>query len=150
MFTCDVATIDLTPMPLLSDHSTTTDSATSFSNREQNISEHSIFKHSIFKHSISEQSIAEWLIQINDDISRELERGVNIRQLVAARACVIDELLIALFKWFELDKTDLALFATGGYGRGELSLYSDVDILLLTPDEITVDNKEKIDNLVAL
>ena len=135
MFTCDVATIDLTPMPLLSDHGTTTDSATSFSNREQNISEH---------------GIAEWLLQINDDISRELERGVNIRQLVAARACVIDELLIALFKWFELDKTDLALFATGGYGRGELSLYSDVDILLLTPDEITVDNKEKIDNLVAL
>src|SRR5690606_7158381 len=130
MFTCDVATIDLTPMPLLSDHSTTTDSATSLSNREQNIS----------KHSISEQSIAEWLIQINDDISRELERGVNIRQLVAARACVIDELLIALFKWFELDKTDLALFATGGYGRGELSLYSDVDILLLTPDEIAADN----------
>ena len=145
MFTCDVATIDLTPMPLLSDHGTTTDSATSFSNREQNISEHSISKH-----SISEIGIAEWLLQINDDISRELERGVNIRQLVAARACVIDELLIALFKWFELDKTDLALFATGGYGRGELSLYSDVDILLLTPDEITVDNKEKIDNLVAL
>ena len=145
MFTCDVATIDLTPMPLLSDHGTTTDSATSFSNREQNISEHSISKH-----SISEIGIAEWLLQINDDISRELERGVNIRQLVAARACVIDELLIALFKWFELDKTDLALFATGGYGRGELSLYSDVDILLLTPDEITVDNKEKINNLVAL
>ena len=145
MFTCDVATIDLTPMPLLSDHGTTTDSATSFSNREQNISEHSISKH-----SISEIGIAEWLLQINDDISRELERGVNIRQLVAARACVIDELLIALFKWFELDKTDLALFATGGYGRGELSLYSDVDILLLTPDEIVANNKEKIDNLVAL
>src|SRR5699024_9241650 len=100
MFTCDVATIDLTPMPLLSDHSTITDSATSFSNRE-----HSISKHSISEHSISEIGIAEWLIQINDDISRELERGVNIRQLVAARACVIDELLIALFIWFELDKT---------------------------------------------
>src|SRR5699024_3510624 len=136
MFTCDVATIDLTPMPLLSDHSTTTDSATSFSISEQSISE--------------QQSIAQWLIQINDDISRELERGVNIRQLVAARACIIDELLIALFKWFELDKTDLALFATGGYGRGELSLYSDVDILLLTPDEIVANSKEKIDNLVAL
>ncbi|WP_350608914.1 hypothetical protein, partial [Pseudoalteromonas sp. AC40-MNA-CIBAN-0181] len=47
--------------------------------------------------------IPEWLTQINEDISRALERGINIRQLVAARACAIDSLLIALFKWFELD-----------------------------------------------
>ncbi|MEN6671250.1 [protein-PII] uridylyltransferase [Psychrobacter sp. B38] len=134
MFNCDVASNDLTPLPLLSN-----DSAID-SSRPANA-------------SATEKSllgIPEWLSQINDDISRALERGVNIRQLVAARACAIDELLIALFTWFELDKTDLALFATGGYGRGELSLYSDIDILLLSPNEIDTETSSKIDKLVAM
>ncbi|MDE0843366.1 MAG: [protein-PII] uridylyltransferase [Psychrobacter pacificensis] len=134
MFTCDVASIDLTPLPLLSNDTATDKSLLS----EQNTTDKALL------------GIPEWLAQINEDISRALERGTNIRQLVEARACAIDSLLIALFKWFELDKTDLALFATGGYGRGELSLYSDIDILLLSPDEIGADASGKIDKLVAL
>ena len=134
MFTCDVASIDLTPLPLLSNDTATDNSLLS----EQNTTDKALL------------GIPEWLAQINEDISRALERGANIRQLVEARACAIDSLLIALFKWFELDKTDLALFATGGYGRGELSLYSDIDILLLSPDEIGADASSKIDKLVAL
>ena len=134
MFTCDVASIDLTPLPLLSNDTATDNSLLS----EQNTTDKALL------------GIPEWLAQINEDISRALERGTNIRQLVEARACAIDSLLIALFKWFELDKTDLALFATGGYGRGELSLYSDIDILLLSPDEIGADASGKIDKLVAL
>ena len=132
MFNCDVVSIDLTPLPLL-----TSDMASSMP-VDTSTTEKSLL------------GIPEWLTQINDDISRALERGVNIRQLVAARACAIDGLLIALFTWFELDKTDLALFATGGYGRGELSLYSDIDILLLYPDEMEPGTSEKIDRLVAM
>ncbi len=135
MFTCDVASIYLTPLPeLLPTNATATTPQLLVTN------------------SIDEPllGIPQWLIQINDDISRELECGVNIRQLVAARACAIDDLLIALFSWFELNKTDLALFAIGGYGRGELSLYSDVDILLLSPNDIDSNVSMKIDSLVAL
>ena len=132
MFNCDVVSIDLTPLPLL-----TSDMASSMP-VDTSTTEKSLL------------GIPEWLAQINDDISRALERGVNIRQLVAARACAIDGLLIALFTWFELDKTDVALFATGGYGRGELSLYSDIDILLLYPDEMESGTSEKIDRLVAM
>ena len=110
MFTCDVASVYLTPLP---------DLPAVYRELATPATEKSLL------------GIPEWLTQINDDISRALERGVTIRQLVTARACAIDGLLIAVFSWFELDKTDLALFATGGYGRGELSLHSDVDILLL-------------------
>ena len=134
MFTCDVASIDLTPLPLLSKDIATNASLLA----DTPVAEKSLL------------GIPHWLTQINQDINRALERGVNIRQLVAARSGAIDELLIALFNWFELDKTDLALFATGGYGRGELSLYSDIDILLLSPDEIGADASGKIDRLVAL
>lgn len=128
MFTCDVASIYITPLPPLLTSETT-------------VSEGS---------DKSLLGIPEWLAQINEDINRALERGANIRQLVAARACAIDGLLIALFEWFELDQTDLALFASGGYGRGELSLYSDVDILLMSPEEIQSDASAKIDGLVAM
>ncbi|WP_413190022.1 [protein-PII] uridylyltransferase [Psychrobacter sp. AT9] len=134
MFTCDAASIDLTPLPSFSSKTATVDSLQPATNATEK----------------TLLGIPEWLTQINLDISRALERGVNIRQLVAVRACAIDGLLIALFKWFELDKTDLALFATGGYGRGELSLYSDIDILLLSPDEVGTDASGKIDRLVAL
>lgn len=130
MLTFDAASINLTPLPRFSALGT----ALSVSPETEK----------------SLLGIPKWLAQINADISRSLECGADIRQLVAARACAIDSLLIALFKWFELDKTDLALFATGGYGRGELSLYSDIDILLLAPDEIKSDVSSKIDNLVAM
>lgn len=133
MFTCDAASIDLTPLPSFSSPTASLLPTTPAKTPEKSL-----------------LGIPEWLTQINEDISRALERGINIRQLVAVRACAIDSLLIALFKWFELDKTDLALFATGGYGRGELSLYSDIDILLLAPNEIGPDASSKIDNLVAL
>ncbi|SNT69065.1 [protein-PII] uridylyltransferase [Psychrobacter sp. LV10R520-6] len=129
MFTCDVASIYLSPLPPLLSANVP---AVGFTPDNPLL------------------GIPEWLTQINEDISRELERGVNIRQLVEARACAIDGLLITLFSWFELDKTDLALFATGGYGRGELSLYSDVDILLLSPSDIDNNVSTKIDRLVAM
>ena len=140
MFTCDVASIYLTPLPHLLINPVQASQA----------SRPSAGPACTLADDPALLGIPEWVIQINDDISRALERGVNIRQLVAARACAIDGLLIALFTWFELDKTDLALFATGGYGRGELSLYSDIDILLLAPDKIALNVSSKIDSLVAM
>ncbi|WP_199507562.1 MULTISPECIES: [protein-PII] uridylyltransferase [unclassified Psychrobacter] len=129
MFTCDVASIYITPLPLplgkpVPEQADAEDTAL--------------------------LGIPEWLAHINEDISSALARGVSIRQLVAARACAIDDLLTALFNWFGLNHTDLALFATGGYGRGELSLYSDIDILLLSPEAIDRDVGARIDKLVAI
>ncbi len=138
MFTCDVASIYITPLPSLAVSKPLSEPSSDLPLATPSTSEKSLL------------GIPEWLAQISDDVSRALERGVNIRQLVAARACAIDSLLVALFDWFELDQTDLALFATGGYGRGELSLHSDIDILLLAPEDINTDVSSKIDGLVAM
>ena len=135
MFTCDVASVYITPLPALAAP-------------DESAGTPLLVVNDPSKKSLL--GIPEWLAQINEDISRALERGVNIRQLVAARACAIDELLSSLFLWFELEQTDLALFAIGGYGRGELSLYSDIDILLLSPDDICTEVSTKIDRLVAM
>jgi [protein-PII] uridylyltransferase len=58
--------------------------------------------------------------------------GEDIRNLVYGRAWVLDQILTLAWQRFDWPDPDrIALVAVGGYGRGELHPYSDVDILLL-------------------
>ncbi|MFO7326124.1 MAG: nucleotidyltransferase domain-containing protein, partial [Pseudomonadota bacterium] len=69
----------------------------------------------------------------------------SVEVLVRSRAHFIDALLKAM--WTRLLTPDLAagmaLFAVGGYGRGELHPYSDVDILILVPDGRVLSPEER-------
>lgn len=62
-------------------------------------------------------------------------KGCDIRHLVSGRAWFIDQILRAAWSHFDWDKgADIALIAVGGYGRGELHPYSDIDLLILLGD----------------
>jgi len=60
-------------------------------------------------------------------------RGLPAADVVHTRAQAIDTLMGALWTLCGLADTEATLLAVGGYGRGELHPYSDVDISILVP-----------------
>ncbi|WP_259337903.1 [protein-PII] uridylyltransferase [Colwellia sp. RSH04] len=73
----------------------------------------------------------------------------DIRDLLAARAFFVDAILQKLWCQHHLDEYQISLVAVGGYGRGELHPQSDVDILLLTQNDIDISLESKISNFIT-
>ena len=80
---------------------------------------------------LSPAGIRAYLKRQHERMQIAFAEGIFIEYLLGARAMVIDRLLDALWTDCGLDDHSLGLFAVGGYGRGELHPYSDVDILIL-------------------
>ena len=57
----------------------------------------------------------------------------SVESLVHKRSADIDLLLSQIWQSFSIDSS-LSLVCVGGYGRGELHLYSDIDLLILIPN----------------
>ena len=79
--------------------------------------------------------LRESLANAGEDLRARFLAGESVVDLVHARAALIDDALTGL--WREhLAALGVALVAVGGYGRGELHPSSDVDVLLLLPEEL--------------
>ena len=67
----------------------------------------------------------------------QYEEGAPVAELIKERATFVDQLLKKIWCHFIADDS-AALVAVGGYGRGELHPYSDIDLLIISehPDAI--------------
>ena len=64
-------------------------------------------------------------------IGQQFEPNSPVTHLLEQRCSAVDRTLTQLWHACDLNKTDAALIAVGGYGRGELFPSSDVDVLIL-------------------
>ncbi|GAA5558314.1 bifunctional uridylyltransferase/uridylyl-removing enzyme [Acinetobacter schindleri] len=95
------------------------------------------------------KAINEWRSDVEHQLQECFENGESIRDIILTRSNLIDEALQFLWKHAELDQTDLGLFAVGGYGRREMLPYSDVDIMILSEDEITSEQEQLISTFIS-
>ncbi len=68
--------------------------------------------------------------------------------MLTQHAVLIDKLLIELWRSADMP-SDAALVAVGGYGRGQLFPFSDIDILLLLPEGMAESLDKKLEQLIS-
>ena len=89
---------------------------------------------SVPRSGVSEQARLS-LRQLLGDIGRQLadafKTGMSADQLVLARAQAVERIVAHVWIACVGEREKKALFAVGGFGRGELFPYSDVDLLVL-------------------
>ena len=89
--------------------------------------------------------------QAREVLDRRFRDGREIRRLIEDRAWFTDQILRAAWSRFDWSKgADIALVAVGGYGRGELHPFSDIDLLILLDDSDHEIFRESIEGFLTL
>lgn len=93
----------------------------------------------------------QYLQQGQKLLQNRLEQGGQVMETLGQRAWLLDQLLGQAWHYFQLNQEpDICLLAVGGYGRGELYPFSDIDILLLHQAPLTAVIQRKIEPFISL
>ena len=92
----------------------------------------------------------EYLAQLEEELVKFFAEGYAVSSLLDYRTHYVDVMMQQLFSHFMLDHEDgLTLLAVGGYGRGELFLKSDIDILLVSRSPLSTEAQEHISSFIS-
>ena len=90
------------------------------------------------------------LEKANHDLLKRFHNIEAIESLVRDLALVVDEVILSAWEHFTADiDGQPALVAVGGYGRGELHPYSDVDLMILLSESRIADIDEPVSRFLA-
>jgi len=112
------------------------------------VPQHFIDSLAISTDCLSSKDICQLSLNFNEWLQTAFEHN-DVNDLLNARAVFVDAILAKLWCQHHLDEFQISLVAVGGYGRGELHPFSDVDILLLTQNGIELELEEKISTFIT-
>ncbi|WP_137885106.1 [protein-PII] uridylyltransferase [Pseudomonas sp. 2FE] len=89
--------------------------------------------------------------RVHEVLDARFKSGRDIRRLVEDRAWCVDQILREAWARFDWSReAEIALLAVGGYGRGELHPYSDIDLLILLDSADHETFREPIERFLTL
>jgi [protein-PII] uridylyltransferase len=111
------------------------------------------FDQSRFRRALTEQPIIsvfkDALSGANAQFNVRFREGEDISSLIYERALFID--CILHYAWFQFSWPEgISLEAVGGYGRGELHPYSDIDLLILHHPDTLPTCKDNVERFLTL
>ncbi len=84
-----------------------------------------------------------------DELIAAFNAGGRVDRLLRGLARSVDRTLRKMARGQRITRR-VAVIAVGGYGRGELFPHSDVDVLIVIPDDARADEFEAIESLVGM
>ena len=90
----------------------------------------------------------QFLLEGRSYLQEQFARDRRIDEVVYKHAWFIDQVLSAIWS-HQIESTDLALVAVGGYGRGDLLPASDIDIMILTPPRLDREARTGVERFLA-